>query len=265
VICTTSPLRDPRGVVLGAVAVFSDLTPVRELAVQRQRAERLAYFEALAAAIAHEVKNPLVGIKTFAQLLPRRRDDDRFIEDFTRVVTREVERMGRLAERFHTLSRPVQQPFDRVDLRHPITHALEFMQPSFENKGIAMERDLGTGEVWVQGVGGELEQLFLNLLINAIEATPPSGRVSVRLCRTDDSAVVDVADSGPGIPPEIIERVFDPFFTTKQRGSGLGLAICAGIARAHGAELVAANCPVGGACFTVRLPLAVSVQTGVSR
>jgi PAS domain S-box-containing protein len=264
VICTTSPLQDPHGAVLGAVAVFSDLTSVRELAVQRQRAERVAYFEALAAAIAHEVKNPLVGIKTFAQLLPRRRDDDRFIQDFSRVVTREIDRMERLAERFRTLARPAQRPLERVDLRRPLVQALEFLQPSFEEKGISVECDIGSREAWVQGLDGELEQLFLNLLINAIEATPTRGRVSVRLCRDDDSVSVDVADSGPGIPPEIVDRVFDPFFTTKQRGSGLGLAICAGIARAHGADLAAANCTDGGARFTVRLPLAVSVRTAVN-
>jgi PAS domain S-box-containing protein len=95
-ICTTSPLRDPDGTVLGAVAVFSDLTPLKELEVERRRAERLAYFEVLASGLAHEIKNPLVAIKTFTQLLPRRRNDDRFIDDFGRIATREMERMERL-------------------------------------------------------------------------------------------------------------------------------------------------------------------------
>jgi len=127
-----------------------------------------------------------------------------------------------------------------------------------------VESDLGTSEVWVQGLDGELEQLFLNLLINAMEATPTCGRIVVSLCRADDSASVDVADSGPGIPPEILERAFDPFVTTKHRGSGLGLAICAGIARAHAADLTAANAPDGGAVFTIRLPLASAGRASVT-
>jgi PAS domain S-box-containing protein len=265
VICTTSPLHDPAGAVVGAVTVFSDLTPVRELEIQRRRGERLAYFEALAAAIAHEVKNPLVAIKTFAQLLPRRRTDERFIQDFSGVVAREIGRMERLVDRLRTLGRPAQRPLGRLDLRQPLAEAMEFLQVSFEEKGVSMERDVATTEVCVLGVDVELEQLFLNLLINALEATPPDGRVSVRLSRTDDVATVDVADTGPGIPPEILDRVFDPFLTTKQRSSGLGLAICAGIAHAHGAEISAANEADGGARFTLELPLAAPVVAPVTR
>src|SRR5437762_4518546 len=123
VICTTSPLRDPDGIVLGAVAVFSDLTPLKELEVARRRAERLAYFEMLASGIAHEIKNPLVSVKTFAQLLPRRRGDDRFIDDFGRIVTREIGRMERLLDRLRTLSRPGERPRHLLDLRAPIAEA----------------------------------------------------------------------------------------------------------------------------------------------
>ena len=110
VICTTSPLREPAGAVLGAVAVFSDLTPVKELEAARRRAERLAYFELLASGIAHEIKNPLVSIKTFAQLLPRRRHDDRFVEDFGRIADREIGRMEQLLERLRRLARPHDTP-----------------------------------------------------------------------------------------------------------------------------------------------------------
>jgi PAS domain S-box-containing protein len=256
VMCTTSPLRDPEGVVLGAVAVFSDLTSLKELEVERRRAERLAYFETLASGIAHEIKNPLVAIKTFTQLVPRRRDDLRFMEEFTRIVGREIARMERLLERLGTLSRPGRRPQYPLDLRAPLAEALEVMQATFEEKGIVVATTVGDGACLVLGHHAELEQLFLNLVMNAHEATPPGGTVYVDIARDAGHVTVSVADTGSGIAPELAERVFDPFFSTKERGSGLGLAICAGIAQTHGARLRAAERPGGGAVFSVVFPLA---------
>jgi PAS domain S-box-containing protein len=255
VICTTSPLRDPDGTVLGAVAVFSDLTPLKELEVERRRAERLAYFEVLASGLAHEIKNPLVAIKTFTQLLPRRRNDDRFIDDFGRIATREMERMERLLERLRTLSRPGDRPRHPLDVRAPIREALESLQPACDEKNITMVASLGPTPCMVRGDHGELEQLFLNLLMNAHEATPPGGALTIDAVRTADHVTVTVSDTGPGIPADLLERVFDPFFTTKQRGSGLGLTICAGIAQTHGARLRAGNRAAGGATFFVEFAL----------
>src|SRR2546428_4953105 len=128
IICATSPLLDPAGTVLGAVAVFSDLTQLKELQEGRRRAERLSYFEMLASGIAHEIKNPLVAIKTFAQLLPRRHADAQFVEEFGRIAAREILRMERLLERLRTLSRPSDRPRQPLDLRIPVTEAVETMR-----------------------------------------------------------------------------------------------------------------------------------------
>ncbi|MBI4637113.1 MAG: PAS domain-containing protein [Candidatus Rokubacteria bacterium] len=263
VICTTSPLRDPAGSVLGAVAVFSDLTPLKELEIERRRAERLAYFEVLASGIAHEIKNPLVAVKTFAQLVPRRQGDERFLDNFSRIVTREIARMERLVDRLRTLSRLSERPRHSLDLRTPISEALEFLQAAFDEKRIAVTVDLGDAPRFVAGDHGELEQLFLNLTLNAHEAMAPGGALEVRLAATESAAIVTVADTGAGVPPELLERIFDPFFTTKQRGSGLGLAICAGIADAHRAKLRVANRTGGGAIFTVEFPLTAPVTAPV--
>jgi signal transduction histidine kinase len=264
VICTVSPVRDPGGAVLGAVAVFSDLTPLKELEVERRRAERLAYFQALAAGIAHEIKNPLVAIKTFTQLLPRRQGDARFHEEFGRISTREIDRMQRLVDRLRTLSRPAGGPRHPVDVRLPLAEALELVQPTLEEKGLTMAATLGVEPSLVVGNHQEMEQLFLNLLLNAHDATPAGGTIAVELTRAETQVTVTVADSGPGIAPELLERVFEPFFTTKARGSGLGLAISAGIAQAHGARLRVHNRPAGGAVFTVEFPLASVVPLVVS-
>ena len=260
VICTTSPLRDPARVILGAVAVFSDLTPFKQLESERQRAARLAYFEVLASSLAHEIKNPLVAIKTFAQLIPRRQSDALFADEFSRIVTREIGRMEHLVEQLRTLSRPSDRPRQRLDVREPLAQAVESLRPAFDEKRMVIGTSLGAEPRFVLGDHGELEQLFINLLMNALEATPPDGTLSIELTATGDHVTVAVADSGPGIPAELLEHVFDPFITTKQRGSGLGLTICAGIAAAHRAKLRAANRAAGGALLTAEFPLAVAAQ-----
>ena len=257
IICTTSPLHDQSGAVLGAVAVFSDLTPLKALEVERQRAERLAYFEMLASGIAHEIKNPLVAVKAFSQLMPRRRTDDRFVAEFDRVVNHEIAKMERLLDRLRTLSHPGERPHHPIDLRAPTGDAIEAMRPVFGEKSIGLGMTMGPSPCTVLADHSELEQLFLNLLMNAHEVTPPEGSVRVEVSTTADRAIVAVVDTGPGVAPELLERVFDPFFSTKERGSGLGLAICASIAQTHGARLKVANHETGGAVFTVDFPLAV--------
>ncbi len=131
------------------------------------------------------------------------------------------------------------------------------MRAAFEEKNIEVSVALGATPCVVVGDHAEIEQLFLNLLMNAHEATPPQGMLRVELAVTGGHAVATVLDTGPGVPSELLERVFEPFFTTKQRGSGLGLAICTAIAQKHDARLRIANRPSGGAVFTVDFPLGV--------
>jgi two-component system sensor histidine kinase AtoS len=264
VICATSPLHDQAGVVLGAVAVFSDLTLFKALEVERQRAERLAYFEMLASGIAHEIKNPLQAVKTFAQLLPRRQGDERFVADFGRVVGREIAKMERLLDRLRVLSRPGERPRLAIDVREPVQDAIDTMRPVFDEKSIVLSASMGPSPCRVRGDPSELEALFVNLLMNAHEVTAPGGMVRVEIATKADRVIVAVVDTGPGVPPELLERVFDPFFSTKERGSGLGLAICASIAQTHSARIMAANREAGGAVFTVDFPVAASATLPVS-
>jgi signal transduction histidine kinase len=218
----------------------------------------------LAASLAHEIKNPLVAIKTFAQLIPRRVGDQRFVDDFSRIVTREISRMERLLVRLRTLSRGSDRPKKVLDVRAPLLDAIEFVSPSFEERCIALRTEAGPQPAMVVADHGELEELFLNLLLNAREATPAHGTVSVHVETADNQIRVTVSDSGPGVPADLVERIFDPFFTTKQEGSGLGLAICASIAAGHHARLHVTNGAGGGAIFTVELPLATAVPAPVS-
>ncbi len=259
IIATVSPLRGKTGTVLGGVSVFSDLTPLQELEHERRRAEKLNYFESLASGLAHEIKNPLVAIKTFVQLIPLRLGDTRWLQDFGRLVEREIDRIERLLNRLTTLGRPGARPHRRLDVRVPIQDALELVQPALAAKRLTVTTRLGEREAPVVGDQDEVTQLVHNLLINALEHTPVGGAVTVELGASDRLVTLSVADSGSGIRTEHLERVFDPFFTTRRDGTGLGLAICMGIAAAHRARIRVANHLTRGAVFTVEFPLATFV------
>jgi len=171
--------------------------------------------------------------------------------------------MQRIVDRLSALSR-ADGPREAIDLRGPLGDALEFVQPTLEEKSITVLASLSTDPCMVIGNPAELEQLFLNLLLNAYDATSSGGTVIVEATRLETEVVVTVSDSGPGIAPELLHKVFEPFITTKARGSGLGLAISAGIVRTHGGRLRAANRPDGGAMFTAEFPVAASASATIA-
>ena len=268
-MCTISPLRSPQGALVGAVAVFSDLSRVKELEHERRRAERLASMEAIASGMVHEIRNPLVAIKTFTQLLPSRFNDASFRDNFSRVAGREIARMDDLLDRFRMLSSASRQPMEPVDVTVPLGETLELLQPRLEERRIALRR-VGEGTPrQVLGNASQLEQLFLNLCLNALEAMHPGGELTVRVADLSEGGgstlLVEVSDMGGGIPDDIIDQIFNPFVTTKAHGTGLGLAICRAITDAHRAILRARN-HVGrpGCTFTVEFPVTVAKPARVT-
>jgi PAS domain S-box-containing protein len=246
---STNALRDRSGNVLGAVGVFSDLTRLKELEREKRRAERLASIGALASGIAHEIKNPLVAIKTFAELLPERFTEEDFREDFSQVVIREIARIDDLVARLRGLAVPAARPLPSIDVRGPIEDTLVLLRGQLEQNRIRVRRQYERVLPFVTGDPAQLKQLFLNILMNALEAMDVGGELTIRLAQRESlgglSLLVEVIDSGMGISEEILGRIFDPFVTTKSGGSGLGLAICRGIADAHRATIHAENNPNG--------------------
>jgi PAS domain S-box-containing protein len=259
-MCSTSPLVGSGGARLGAVAVFSDLSRVKELELEKRRAERLASLEAIASGMVHEIRNPLVSLKAFAQLLPSRFSEPEFRVTFTRVADREISRIDELLGRFRTLSSPQTQPMEPLNVMDPIEATLELLQPELEARGIRLRR-VGEGpQRPVLGNGSELEQLFHNLCLNAIEAMSQGGELTVRVADLREvggsSLLVEISDTGPGIPPDLTDKIFNPFVTSKARGSGLGLAICRSITDAHRAILRARNhVDRPGCSFSVEFPV----------
>jgi PAS domain S-box-containing protein len=259
-MCCAAPLRRPDGDVAGVVASLSDLSTLKQLEVERARAERLNYFENLAAALAHEIANPIVPIKIMTQLLATRHNDPNFIADFIRSVGREVSRIETLVQRLNALSAPTSRHISRFDIRVVVTQTTELLQAMYEERGVRLNMELGATALIVSGEASELQELFLNILTNALEATPSGGAVEILTAAESGHAVVRVRDTGPGIPDEMMTRLFEPFMSSKNRGSGLGLAICDGIVKRHHGEIEACNAEIG-AVFTVRLPLGDSKTT----
>ncbi|MEX2224701.1 MAG: ATP-binding protein [Candidatus Rokuibacteriota bacterium] len=259
-MCSTSPLRGPDGTPLGAVAVLADMSRLKELEQEKQRAERLASIEAIASGLIHEIRNPLVGIKTYAQLLPSRGASEEFREMFSRTAGREIGRIDDLLSRFRTMSRASQHPMEMVDPSEPLRDTLETLHAELDDRKIQLRQVGETTRRRVLGNASQLQQLFLNLCLNAVQAMDPAGELTVRVADLSEGGgntlLVEVSDTGAGIPEHLLATIFDPFVTTKPHGTGLGLAICRGIADAHHARLSARN-NVGrpGCTFTVEFPV----------
>jgi PAS domain S-box-containing protein len=259
-VYSTTKLRDKDGRTHGALIVFSDLSRLKELEREKQRAERLASFGALAAGVAHEIKNPLVAIRTFAELLPERFGDVDFREDFSKVVIKEISRIDDLVARLRGLAATAPQQVGAVDLRDPINDTLTLLRGQLEQTRTAVVREFQDPAPFVSIEESQLKQLFLNLLLNAIEAMGTDGTLTVRINRKHSQGVswivIEVADTGPGISDAVAANIFDPFFTTKSRGSGLGLTICRGITDAHRGTIRAERNVAGrGTTMVVELPV----------
>jgi len=263
-VCSSSALKDDRGAIIGALIVFSDLSNVKALETEKRRAERLASLGTLVAGIAHEIKNPLVAIKTFAELLPERFADADFRDDFSGVVVREIERIDGLVGRLRDLAAPSPVAAPPVDIREPLAETIALLRAQFEQTRTTVSRELATSPLFVAVDAAQLKQLFLNLCINAIEAMGHGGELIVkahqRLRQGHPWVAVEVLDTGPGIPDLIRLKIFDPFFTTKARGSGLGLAICHSIVDAHRGTIRADSIRGRGARLTVEFPAVSEVS-----
>jgi PAS domain S-box-containing protein len=268
--CSTSALRDDRGRIIGSLMVFSDVSKIKELENEKRRAERLASFGSLVSGIAHEIKNPLVAIKTFAELLPERFSDSDFRGDFSKVVGTEIDRIDGLVGRLRSLAAPAPQSIGPTDIREPILETLSLLRGQFEQTRTTVNRELGSSRLLVAIDPAQIKQLFLNLFLNAIEAMGQGGKLRVHTGRRHRLGqywvYVEVEDTGPGIPEGLRARIFEPFFTTKATGSGLGLAICRSITDAHRGTITLNSEGLGrGTLATIEFPAADAVSEAPRR
>jgi len=223
---------------------------------QLSLSSRLAAISRLTGGVAHEIKNPLNSIALRLELLRARiLPELPEAEAELNVIAQEIVRLDRVVRTFLDFTRPLELQTEELDLAKIAAELADLMRPEAERQGVALETE-GLGEpAPVRGDAGLLKQALLNVLRNALEAMPSGGRLLVRLRTGAGHAELEIADTGPGIPQELREKVFDLYYTTKKNGTGIGLAMTYRAVQLHGGSIEIGDAPGGGALVRIRLPL----------
>jgi PAS domain S-box-containing protein len=260
---TEVPLQNSAGeddALVGMLLLIEDITDHVRLEEQLQISEKMASIGLLAAGVAHEVNTPLTGISSFTQMLLDGADPGDPKTVLLEKIERQTFRAAKIVNGLLNLSRPGTASNERVDvdLNAVITDVFSLLEHQFAVGSIKVRRELSPSPAAVLGIEHQLQQVFLNLFLNARDAMPRGGWLSVSTRVDGDRAIAEIADTGSGIPSEQIARIYDPFFTTKSigRGTGLGLSITYGIVREHDGTIDCESAVGQGTRFTVALPLA---------
>jgi PAS domain S-box-containing protein len=239
----------------GWIIVIVDVTDRATLEEQLQLSEKMAAIGLLAAGVAHEVNTPLTGISSFTQMLLERSEPGDPRTQLLEKIERQTFRAAKIVNSLLNLARPSGGETAPVDLNAVVSDVLALLEHQFRAARVQVRRNLAQPAVIVSGVEYKLQQVFLNLFLNARDAMPRGGWLSVDTRLSGDEAIVEVADTGVGIPPEHLVRIYDPFFTTKEGGgTGLGLSVTYGIVQEHGGTLNCESQPGKGTRFRLVLP-----------
>jgi signal transduction histidine kinase len=264
---TLSLVKDPRGRDVGATLFFKDLTRVEQLEERERLRDRLAALGEMAAAIAHEVKNPLAGIEVMAGILKRQLPESQDAQNILADIIKEAKMANVIVQEVLAFVRPIRLELENVSLADVISDAIALAENHDKRGGAQVTVDVPESLRPIQGDPHQLRQIFTNLLTNAFEAMNGRGDVSIAAVAvegdeetgpdhgTGPTVLVTVSDNGPGIPIDVKDKIFGPFFTTKPQGSGLGLAIVRKIVDAHDGRIDVGERPGGGTVFRVTLPV----------
>ncbi len=226
-----------------------------QLSARVRERERLAAIGAMAAGLAHEIRNPLGAIKGAAEYLDPSRFPDPHEAEFLQVIIEETNRLNGVVSQFLDYARPFQPRLRETDLNEVVRRTLRLIE--VETRGRArIETELNDELPEIRADSAQLKQVVLNLVLNAVDASDEEQPVRVRTSWSEDEVRLEVKDEGRGIPPAELSQVFIPFFTTKDSGTGLGLAVCQRIVTAHGGEIRVSSTPGEGARFSITLPVA---------
>ncbi|HSY19352.1 MAG TPA: ATP-binding protein [Candidatus Acidoferrales bacterium] len=233
----------------GSTAVSSTAVAT-DLSANLRRLDRLANLGLVSASIAHEIKNGLVAIGTFVDMLVEKSED----KEMTDVVRRELRRINSLTTQMLRYSAPKPVAFSKVRTHELLDHSLRLLEHQMNGRLITLKREYLASADSVHGEESQLQQAFMNLFLNAVEAVGSNGEVCVTTESNGTHLKISVRDSGPGIPQENLSRMFEPFFTTKKNGTGLGLAICQRIVEEHRGQIEVQSETGAGSVFIVSLP-----------
>ena len=263
---TLSQVRDRKGRVTGAALFFKDLTRVEQLEERERLRDRLAALGEMAAAIAHEVKNPLAGIEVMAGILKRQLAESQDAQDILGDIIKEAKMANAIVLEVLDFVRPIRLQVERVAIADVVREAVVMWESHVPRRNVRVTVDCAEGLPAIQGDPHQLRQIFTNLLTNAYEALDGDGNVFISATQLPDDppaggepqgpmVQVEVRDNGPGMPADVLEKIFSPFFTTKPQGSGLGLAIVRKIVDAHDGRIDVGMVDGGGTRFRVTLPV----------
>jgi hypothetical protein len=243
---------------IGRLIIFDDVTDRAELEQRLVQADKLSSIGLLAAGVAHEVNTPLAVISTYAQMLAKQVAGDSQKTVILDKIAKQTFRASEIVNSLLNFSRTSSTSFGDVSLNKVILETLSLLEHQLQKAGIQVKTEVEANLPAVHGNTGKLQQVFLNLFLNARDAMTAGGTLEVRTWSDGLGVKAEVADSGPGIAPENLHRIYDPFFTTKaaRKGTGLGLSVTYGIIQEHGGSIEVANRPSGGARFRLELPVA---------
>ncbi len=253
-----TPLRDSHSNVVGSIVIVEDISSRVQLEEQLQISEKMASIGLLAAGVAHEVNTPLTGISSFTQMLLESAKPNDPSTPVLEKIERQTFRAAKIVNGLLNLARPAQVDSGPCDVNVVINDVLSLLEHQFRTGSIQVRKELAASAPVVQGIEHKLQQVFLNLFLNARDAMPKGGWLTIATREDRGGAVVEVADTGSGIPADLLSRIYDPFFTTKEigKGTGLGLSITYGIVQEHGGTITCDSQVGQGTRFTIRLPLA---------
>ncbi|MDQ3346964.1 MAG: ATP-binding protein [Acidobacteriota bacterium] len=253
----TTPLRDSEGAVAGTIIVVEDISSRVQLEEQLQISEKMASIGLLAAGVAHEVNTPLTGISSYTQMLLQGAADDDPRTKVLEKIERQTFRAAKIVNALLNLARPAQVDSGAVDVNAVINDVLSLLEHQLRTGSIQVRKELNAGPLVVQGIEYKLQQVFLNLFLNARDAMPKGGWLTIATRADSAGAIVEISDTGSGIPAEQLSRIYDPFFTTKEigKGTGLGLSITYGIVQEHEGTITCDSSMGNGTRFTLSLPL----------
>jgi two-component system, NtrC family, sensor kinase len=256
-----TPLLDNALQPYGTIIVFEDITEKISLQQRLMTSEKLASIGLLSAGVAHEINTPLTGISSYIQMLQKKLTDTHYAQLLEKVEA-QTDRVARIIKNLLAFARnPSDTSFHRVNIKESLEEILSLIDYKLKNMNIRLELELNPIPP-IQAQGERLQQVFINIIINALDAMPQGGTLGIRLTGAGDQAVVRISDTGTGIKPEHLAHIFDPFFTTKGigKGTGLGLSISYAIIKEHEGHIEVESEVGKGSVFIITLPAGANAR-----
>lgn len=251
------------------IHVLEDITQASRIQAQMVQTEKLSALGRLSASLAHEINNPLQALRSGLRLLSRPKLTDEKRKQYVAMLVKEVERLVTITTQTLDFARPNRVGKQETNLNDLLQDTMQLVSKQLERHQITTTMNLANQLPPIQIVPEQIKQVFINLILNGVDAmseesTSKERQLKIATCHSlsRQCVVTSVIDNGPGIPPEIMERISEPFFTTKEAGTGLGLAISYSIIEAHGGYIEIINRPEGGCCFSVYLPIKLEQEYG---